>query len=80
MKQLLVRQIDDTIIRKLKLRAAENGVSAEEQHRRILAEALNGPAQVKEPLATYLVKHPVCPKLDLPLDRSSRREERGNMG
>lgn len=76
MKQLLVRQVDEALVRKLKLRAVENGVSAEEQHRRILAEALNRSPQVKEPLATYVVNHPVCPELDLPLDRSAEIEER----
>lgn len=76
MKQLLVRNIDETLVRKLKLRAAENGVSAEEQHRRILAEALSGTPQVKEPLASYIVNRPVCPELELPLDRSPELETR----
>ncbi|MEX2605841.1 MAG: DNA-binding protein [Kiritimatiellia bacterium] len=76
MKQLLIRQVDESIVRKLKLRAVENGVSAEEQHRRILIEALNRAPQVKESLATYVINHPVCPDVDLPLDRSKEREER----
>ncbi|NJM38334.1 MAG: hypothetical protein HC845_11015 [Akkermansiaceae bacterium] len=40
MAQLLVRNIPDELVKKLKLRAAEHGVSAEEEHRRILAEAM----------------------------------------
>lgn len=40
MGQLLVRGIDDEIVRRLKLRAARNGNSAEEEHRRILREVL----------------------------------------
>ncbi|MCB8916105.1 MAG: DNA-binding protein [Thermoleophilales bacterium] len=40
MAQLLVRGLDPELVRKLKMRAAENGVSAEEEHRRILQEAL----------------------------------------
>jgi antitoxin FitA len=40
MAQLLVRGIDSDIVRELKLRAARNGNSAEEEHRRILREAL----------------------------------------
>ncbi len=76
MKQLLVRNIDESLVRKLKVRAAENGVSAEEQHRRILAEALNRPQSVKEPLATYLVQHPVCPEVEIPLERSGESENR----
>jgi plasmid stability protein len=40
MAQLLVRGLDDEVVRKLKLRAAQNGHSAEEEHRRILGAAL----------------------------------------
>ena len=40
MAQLLVRNIPDELVRSLKLRAAAHGVSAEEEHRRILAEAM----------------------------------------
>jgi plasmid stability protein len=40
MAQLIVRDIEDDIVRELKLRAARNGRSAEEEHRRILREAL----------------------------------------
>lgn len=40
MGQLLVRGIDEDIVRRLKLRAARNGNSAEEEHRRILREVL----------------------------------------
>lgn len=40
MAQLLVRNIPEALVRTLKLRAAEHGVSAEEEHRRILSVAL----------------------------------------
>jgi antitoxin FitA len=40
MAQLIVRNLDDLLVRKLKIRAAEHGVSTEEEHRRILAEVL----------------------------------------
>jgi antitoxin FitA len=40
MPQLLVRNISDELVRALKLRAAAHGVSAEEEHRRILTMAL----------------------------------------
>ena len=43
MAQLLVRNIPEALAKMLKQRAAEHGVSAEEEHRRILQEAL-GPA------------------------------------
>jgi len=38
--QLLVRNIEDEIVRALKLRAARQGRSAEAEHREILREAL----------------------------------------
>ena len=45
MAQLVVRNIDEEIVRALKLRAAEHGVSAEAEHRAILREALLGKAE-----------------------------------
>ncbi|MFT5129107.1 MAG: plasmid stability protein [Rhodothermales bacterium] len=40
MGQLIVRNIDDGIAERLKRGAAENGVSAEEEHRQILRHVL----------------------------------------
>lgn len=40
MAQLLVRNVPDEVARKLKIRAAAHGVSAEEEHRRILVKAM----------------------------------------
>ena len=40
MPQLLVRNVDEQLVRELKARAGRHGVSAEEEHRRILKEAL----------------------------------------
>jgi plasmid stability protein len=48
MAQLLVRGIESDIVRALKLRAARNGNSAEEEHRRILREVLG----LKQPART----------------------------
>jgi antitoxin FitA len=51
MGQLLVRGIDDALVRRLKLRAARNGNSAEEEHRRILRDVLTddrSPRTLKE--------------------------------
>jgi plasmid stability protein len=42
MAQLVVRQLEETVVQKLRERAAEAGVSMEEEHRRILREALQG--------------------------------------
>ena len=40
MAQLIVRNLDDELVARLKLRAAEHGRSAEAEHRQILREAL----------------------------------------
>ncbi len=40
MAQLLVRKVDERIVRALKERAVAHGVSAEEEHRRILLDSL----------------------------------------
>lgn len=40
--QLIVRDLEDAVVRALKLRAAKKGVSAEAEHRAILRAALLG--------------------------------------
>ena len=44
MSQLIVRQIEEKVFKKLKQQAGEHGVSMEEEHRRILRESLLGKA------------------------------------
>ncbi|MGQ9425203.1 FitA-like ribbon-helix-helix domain-containing protein [Gilvimarinus sp. F26214L] len=45
MANLIVRNVDDKIALALKQRAAQHGVSAEAEHRRILEEALVRPSK-----------------------------------
>lgn len=40
MAQLIVRNVEEELVKELKLRAARSGRSAEEEHRQILREAL----------------------------------------
>ena len=40
MPQLIVRNLEEEVVRELKKRAGEHGVSMEEEHRRILREVL----------------------------------------
>ena len=47
MAQLLVRDIETDVVRELKIRAAQHGHSAEEEHRRILREALRSQGPTK---------------------------------
>lgn len=42
MANLLVRNVEDEIVTALKARAGQHGISAEEEHRRILQQALLG--------------------------------------
>ena len=53
MAQLIVRDLDDDVVRRLKRRAAERGHSAEEEHRQILRRALRSSS-----LGTYLATIP----------------------
>lgn len=55
MAQLIVRNLPEEIVRALKLRAAENMRSAEEEHREILRQALVAP---KPSLKSLLVAIP----------------------
>jgi plasmid stability protein len=62
MAQLIVRRIEDAVVRKLKLRAARDGVSMEEEHRRILRESLlEKPAKPKMNLIDFLATMPDVP-------------------
>lgn len=45
MSQLIVRNLEESLVRKLKKRAAAHGVSQEEEHRRILRKALSEPEE-----------------------------------
>lgn len=40
MAQLVVRKVDEAVVRALKMRAASNGRSAEAEHRELLKDAL----------------------------------------
>jgi antitoxin FitA len=55
MAQLVVRNLENDLIHRLKQRAAEKGVSAEEEHRRILRRALFGPEKEFPDLKSLLV-------------------------
>ncbi|MEI6178973.1 MAG: DNA-binding protein [Verrucomicrobiota bacterium] len=57
MAQLIVRNLEDEVVRRLKRRAGEHGVSVEEEHRKILREALAArePMGFKEFLKTMPV-------------------------
>lgn len=47
MAQLIVRNLEEDLVRRLKVRAAEKGRSAEAEHREILRRALSAPAPAR---------------------------------
>ena len=58
MAQLVVRNIEEALVRALKLRAAARGVSAEAEHRAILREALLSKANKRRSFKRALVSLP----------------------
>jgi antitoxin FitA len=57
MNQLIVRNLEEEVVRELRLRAARHGRSAEAEHREILREALL-PAKAKRSLKELLLAIP----------------------
>ena len=78
MAQLLVRGIDDSLVQKLKRRASAHGVSAEEEHRRILKEILTRQSGENPSLIEFLssTENAVEPDVELDLSRSRDLESR----
>lgn len=58
MAQLIVRKLEDKVVRKLKERAAKYGVSMEEEHRRILRETLLKKEKPKMTFGEFLLTMP----------------------
>ena len=77
MTQLLVRNLEPTIIKRLKERARLHGVALEEEHRRILREVCLQPLH-KVSLIDFL-RNPdnaASPTVELDLERSLQIESR----
>ncbi|MHB8522834.1 MAG: FitA-like ribbon-helix-helix domain-containing protein [Limisphaerales bacterium] len=58
MSQLIVRQIEEKVVKKLKQQAGQHGVSMEEEHRRILRGALLGASKPRRSFKDYLLSMP----------------------
>jgi plasmid stability protein len=58
MPQLIVRRIEEKVVRKLKQQTGAHGVSMEEEHRRILRESLLGKAAKRPPFKAALLAMP----------------------
>ncbi len=76
MAQLLVRSVDILLVQKLKHRASAHGISVEEEHRRILKEALSKPLADKPSLIEFLLSDgaAVHPEVELDIRRSRKLE------
>jgi plasmid stability protein len=62
MAQLIVRDIEEKVVRKLKQRAGEHGISMEEEHRRILRDALFSATATKLSFKEHLKSMPEIPE------------------
>lgn len=76
MPQLIVRNLDETVVKKLRQRAAAEGLSVEETHRRLLREVLLSPNREPRPqsLKEHLLGMPaVGQDADFTLPRGANR-------
>jgi plasmid stability protein len=71
---LTVRRVDASIARRLRVRAAEQDVSAEELHRRILANALGDGKTVADLVGTLRRMGELGLDLDTPTPAGPERE------
>ena len=67
MSQLLVRNLEPAIVRKLRSQAAAMGISVEEAHRRLLRTALFGDTpDPKDNFIAYLRSAPIGDDIEFP--------------
>lgn len=74
MAQLIVRNVEEEVVRVLKQRAARHGVSAEAEHRAILKHALLGQASSRSFKQGLLAMPDVGTDRDFELTRDSDRQ------
>jgi len=74
MSQLLVRNIEPAIVRKLRRQAAAMGISVEEAHRRLLRSALFGETPgPNDDFISYLRSAPTGDEIEFPRPRDLPR-------
>lgn len=74
MPQLVVRNIEEKVVRKLRSPAARDGISMEEEHPRILRSALLKHAKDGKTFADYLLETPQAGENEPP-DLFERRRD-----
>ncbi len=76
MAQLLVRDIEASVVARLRLRAAAEGISVEEAHRRLLRAALLGDGPGPEPdFLQFLCAVPKGDAIEFPRARDGVRKD-----
>jgi plasmid stability protein len=75
MAQLIVRNLEETLVRALKLRAAQRGISVEALHREILREALGGKRKGKHFKQALAAMPPVGDDDDFVIARDQDRPD-----
>lgn len=78
MPQLLVRNLEESLVRTLKARAAARGVPMEEEHRQILRDAVRGARPRRPSLADFLLDpaNAAAAEVEIPLRRRRTPENR----
>ena len=66
MASLSVRKLDDDTLRRLRLRAADHGVSVEEEVRQIIAQAVSTPERLGDLAVRLFAPTYGGPELELP--------------
>ena len=74
MAQLLVRNLEPTLVKKLRSRAAAQGVSVEEAHRRLLRSALLGSEGRQQSFIDYLRSIPRSDGVEFPRSQDMPRD------
>ena len=74
MPQLIVRNIEDAVVRELRTRAASHGVSMEEEHRRLLRSTLLGERENRRSFSEMLLSIPKATEGE-PEDLFSRQRD-----
>ena len=75
MAQLLVREIEPAVVRELRSRAAAQGISVEEAHRRLLRSALmEGKPGPEQDFVAYLQTIPKTDSVEFVRERDLPRE------
>jgi len=72
MSQLIVRQLENGLVKALKERAARRGRSAEAEHRAILESALRGPHPTRD-FKAFLLAMPAGPQFRIRRSRDCGR-------